>query len=501
MPREVAMYANKNGELKTLTEWAKEFGISRDAMYNRVVNMGMTVDEAAEFVPGKNIATITDPISGKTHSVHEWASILNIPYNTLRLRIKTGLSPEQILYAEKNKTHKANPNYGNRVYKSIDLTGRKFGHLSVIKRCDKKRDGEKIWRWVCKCDCPDHNIVEILQTNLLNGHCTSCGCANKKAIKDLVGKKFGYLTVIEREYDKSYAEEGDTSSLWRCRCQCGSEVVVSARNLRSCKNSISCGGCNSLEDIDDFTRKRLYRIYMGMDDRCYDEYNEHYKDYGGRGIIVCDEWRRDHDIDMPVTGQIGFYNFCRWALENGYKNDLSNDRRDNNGIYSPENCHWVTMKDQQNNRRDNFNITYNGETKTAAQWSEELDISSNSLKNRINNGMSPEDAIETPKRGKSITSSSGETHTAYEWSYISGINDSTIHARIFKMNWDVDKALLTGATNPDIYNHISPASIYSMQHPGYVAPPIPPAMYYVDILGRYYTPEEWDAHQAITYDD
>lgn len=496
MPREVAMYANKNGELKTLTEWAKEFSISRDTMYHRVVNMGMTVDEAAEFIPDKNIAKITDPISGETHSVHEWASILNIPYNTLRRRIKFGYTDEEVLHSKSNEVYKVKSKR-NRVYKSMDLTGRKFGMLTVIKRCDKKREGEKEWRWVCECDCPDHNIVEVIQHNLLNGHCTNCGCSNRNTIKNLVGKKFGYLTVIERDYNKS----DDGSSLWKCRCQCGRELSVSAIKLRSSKYSLSCGICNSLEGIDQDTIDDLYTVYMDMHSRCFNKKDVYYHRYGGRGIVVCDEWKRDYDTDVHVTKQIGFANFCKWAVTYGYRKGLTIDRRDNDGIYSPENCHWITMKDQQNNRSDNFNITYNGETKTAAQWSEGLDISSSSLRKRINNGMSPKEAIETPHRRKIATSSSGEAHSLVEWSEISGIDNRTLYGRIIDLGWDVDKALLTKATNPEIYNHVSPASVYAVQHPGYIDPPIPPAMYYVDILGRYYTPEEWDAHQAITFDD
>ena len=83
---------------------------------------------------------------------------------------------------------------------------------------------------------------------------------------------------------------------------------------------------------------------------------------------------------------------------------------------------------------------------------------------------------------------------------MSGVPRTTLSKRINKKGWDVDKALLTGATNPDIYNHVSPASVYAMQNPGYTAPTIPYATYYIDILGRYYTPEEWEAHQAVFFD-
>ena len=99
-----------------------------------------------------------------------------------------------------------------------------------------------------------------------------------------------------------------------------------------------------------------------------------------------------------------------------------------------------------------------------------------------------------------VSSSSGETHTIAEWSAICGINKGTLYDRIFRYNWTVDNAIVVGSTNPYIYNYIDPRVAYAMQHQGFIAPPIPPAMYYVDILGRYYTPEEWDAHQAVFFD-
>lgn len=494
MPKIIATYTNKNGETKTLTEWSNDTGISRDTLYHRVVNLGMTIDEAIEFVPGKNIAMITDPISGETHSVHEWASILGIPYNTLRFRIRSGYTDEEVLHAKNREIYKVKPNRRKRVYKSMDLTGRKFGKLTVIKKCDEKREGEREWRWVCECDCPDHNTVEVLQSNLLNGHCTSCGCSNRNAVKDLTGMKFGYLEVIERDHNKST----DGSSLWRCKCQCGNEVVVSAIRLRSARDSISCGKCNSLDDIDKDTIHDLYVIYMDMHRRCYDKNDKYYYRYGERGIVVCDEWKRDYDSRVPVTKQIGFVNFCRWAVTHGYKKGLTNDRIDNDYIYCPDNCHWVTMKEQQNNRCNNFNITCRGETKTAAEWSEGLGISSTALRRRINNGMSHEEAIDTPIRKERVVTCFGETHPLNKWEEITGIKKSTIDARISRLGWSAEAALTTGATNPEIFNHI-PCNLIPLYFNLPPAVTMPAIMYY-DILGNAYTPEEWEARQAVYFD-
>lgn len=114
--------------------------------------------------------------------------------------------------------------------------------------------------------------------------------------------------------------------------------------------------------------------------------SDKYLDYGGRGITVCDEW----------TGSQGFEHFYEWAIKNGYENCLTLDRIDVNGNYSPENCRWITNKEQQNNKRDNVYITINNETLTMKQWSEKVGIPYNTVKQRIYKGWSYEEAIFTP---------------------------------------------------------------------------------------------------------
>jgi hypothetical protein len=94
-----------------------------------------------------------------------------------------------------------------------------------------------------------------------------------------------------------------------------------------------------------------------MKQRCYYRKAKYFKNYGGRGIQVCDEWRDD------------FVAFSKWALLNGYTDELSIDRIDNNSHYSATNCKWSTNIEQQNNKRDNVRIEFRGKTKTASQWS------------------------------------------------------------------------------------------------------------------------------------
>ena len=121
-----------------------------------------------------------------------------------------------------------------------------------------------------------------------------------------------------------------------------------------------------------------------MHERCYCENHQQFKDYGGRGIIICDEWKND------------FNSFYEWALNNGYQDNLTIDRINNNGNYEPENCKWSTRKEQSNNQRTNRLLTYNNKTQTVSQWAEEVGLNKHTLQTRISRGWSVEDALCRP---------------------------------------------------------------------------------------------------------
>lgn len=118
-----------------------------------------------------------------------------------------------------------------------------------------------------------------------------------------------------------------------------------------------------------------------MKQRCYNPKNTRYTNYHDRGIVVCDEWRND------------FMAFRKWALENGYSENLTLDRKDNDGNYCPENCHWTTKRVQNNNRTMNHHLVLNGVSKTIGEWSSELGIPWSTIYTRLSKGRSVEEAL------------------------------------------------------------------------------------------------------------
>ena len=121
------------------------------------------------------------------------------------------------------------------------------------------------------------------------------------------------------------------------------------------------------------TKTRLFKIWSGMKERCYRTNHKHYKNYGGRGIEICTEWKDD------------YLTFKQWALCNGYKEKLTLDRINVNGNYEPQNCRWITVKEQMNNKRNNHIIKIEGEMLTISQISEKYKIPKSTVRWRNNN--------------------------------------------------------------------------------------------------------------------
>ena len=224
--------------------------------------------------------------------------------------------------------------------KFIDLTGQKFGRLTVISRA------ENIGRytaWNCKCDCG--KFVKVRSNALQSGTCKSCGCLNMEKRKsryiDLTGQKFGRLTVIEKVGTRGH------HTYWKCRCECGNITEVRTNALRSgATRSCSCLKEETSSKLTterntkhNMCHTRLCHIWYGMKDRCYRETCRSYKYYGAKGVTVCEEWRND------------FMSFYNWAINNNYKETLTIDRIDPYGNYEPSNCRWATWAEQQRNKR------------------------------------------------------------------------------------------------------------------------------------------------------
>lgn len=140
-----------------------------------------------------------------------------------------------------------------------------------------------------------------------------------------------------------------------------------------------------ISEYDIYNDKRLHKIWESMHERCEYEKHVQYRNYGGRGIYVCDEWSE-------------YIPFAKWSFNNGYSEDLTIDRIDPNGIYEPDNCRWATNKEQANNRRTNRIVVYQGQEYTLTELAEMIGINKTTLKERLNLGWSIEDAVERSVR-------------------------------------------------------------------------------------------------------
>ncbi len=203
----------------------------------------------------------------------------------------------------------------------------------------------------------------------------------------LTGQKFGRLEV-----KVSVGRDKGRDSLWVCFCDCGGTTTVKGNNLKN-GNTQSCG-CLQREQMSKaktthgHCKNRLhtkeYNNWQAKMQRCYNPKHKYYKDYGGRGIKVCEQWHT-------------FENF--YADVGDIPKGMTLDRIDNDGDYEPENWRFATQGEQMNNTRRNVHITYNGETKTVTQWAKDLNMSAATLRYRlIAPGWTTELALTTPVR-------------------------------------------------------------------------------------------------------
>lgn len=190
--------------------------------------------------------------------------------------------------------------------------------------------------------------------------------------QDLTGKKYGKLTVIEPINEKLLS--GQHKRLI-CQCECGNTTIVSSVHLKN-GDTQTCG-CY----FHGLSNTRLYTIWNKMKSRCNNKKEKAYKYYGERGISICKEWKND------------FKTFYNWAINNGYADNLTIDRINNEEGYSPNNCRWVTQKVQANNTRWNHRVSYNGEVHNISEWSEITGIKANTIIYRLRRGWNIERAL------------------------------------------------------------------------------------------------------------
>ena len=186
-------------------------------------------------------------------------------------------------------------------------------------------------------------------------------------VKDRVGLRFGKLLVIS--FDSVKGE----NSLWLCRCDCGIEKIINSKYLSKKKS------CGCYQESHGFARHPVYKVWASMLQRCTNQKDKYFENYGGRGISVSREWESFsnfiHDMGIPEKG-------------------MTLDRIDNDKGYSKENCRWATRNEQMRNNRKNINITFNGETKCVKDWATSLGFSSGqSITRRLKNGWTIEEAL------------------------------------------------------------------------------------------------------------
>lgn len=195
---------------------------------------------------------------------------------------------------------------------------------------------------------------------------------------ELAGKRFGLLTVVARSHKNRHH-----AWMWLCRCDCGRSVYVQGSTLNTGRTS-ACSSCATRLSSTTHGQSNtpLFRRWQAMKARTSNKNSAAWRNYGGRGIRVCDEWQSYEAFarDMGPT----------------FQPHLELDRIDVNGNYEPSNCRWTTRDQQQNNTRRNHRVTWRGCTLTVTEWADVLGIKPNTLLYRLRRGWSIERALETP---------------------------------------------------------------------------------------------------------
>jgi hypothetical protein len=196
-------------------------------------------------------------------------------------------------------------------------------------------------------------------------------------IQDLTNQSFGRLVVL------GFAGRVGGHPMWLCRCRCGTDKTI--RHSHLTRQGVESCGCRKRDHAATHGRSgsKLYAVWRSMIQRCENPRDRAYRNYGGRGIGVCDKWRVSFEAFVADVGE------CPGP---GY----SLDRRENDGHYEPGNVRWVTRVTQQRNRRSNRLITCHGRTQLLTDWVKESSIHQSTIIQRLARGWTPEQALELP---------------------------------------------------------------------------------------------------------
>lgn len=208
-----------------------------------------------------------------------------------------------------------------------------------------------------------------------------------KNAKDITGQRFGRLIALGPVGRTSHSE-----IMWLCQCDCGQTTIVRAASLRKTQ---SCGCLTREVAVALGTKhgmfdKPIYNVWVHITQRCTNPKNKSYKNYGGRGITVCDEWLNSFE---------SFYGYVSSLPDYG-KEGYTIDRINNDGHYEIGNVKWSTATEQARNTRHNRLLTFNGKTQCVTAWEDEMGLNRHQIYWRLHKGWSADKAISTPSRKK-----------------------------------------------------------------------------------------------------
>lgn len=260
----------------------------------------------------------------------------------------------------------------------LSRIGQVHGDYEIVSVENLKDNPQYLLRCI-KCGA-EKRVSAIKQAfeNRTDFHCGKHYVQPVKFDESYIDMKKNFLTV--RKVTK-FPKSGYRAFL--CECDCGNKKLIEPVHWE--RGIVKSCGCKRSELLSEILSKenpvneiRLYHVYIGMKSRCYNPNSDGYKNYGARGISICDEWLND------------FWKFYEWAYANGYdenaeRGECTIERKDVNGNYEPSNCEWITIQQQQRNKRTNVFITINGETKILTDWHNKTGMSLYNLK-KIANG-------------------------------------------------------------------------------------------------------------------